>query len=76
MQGSDEKVAPEAPEEDWKEACRREEEIRRLVAQQRSRAIGRAAVRAAAAKLGISVTHLYRLIRLFREDRKEGRAIP
>ena len=34
-------VAPEVPEEEWEEACRREEEIRRLVAQERSGVIGR-----------------------------------
>jgi DNA invertase Pin-like site-specific DNA recombinase len=63
-------VAPQVPEEDWEEACRREDEIRRLVAQQRSGVIGRAAVQEAARKLGISVTHLYRLIRFFRKDRR------
>jgi putative transposase len=33
-------------------------------------------VREAAAKLGISVTHLYRLIRLFREDRRVSVLLP
>lgn len=69
-------AVPEVPEEDWEEACRREDEIRRLVAQERSGVIGRAAVREAAAKLGISVTHLYRLIRLFREDRRVSALLP
>ena len=68
--------APQVPEEDWEEACRREEEIRRLVAQERSGVTGRAAVGEAAAKLGISVTHLYRLIRLFREDRRVSVLLP
>jgi hypothetical protein len=54
----------------WEEACRREEEIRRLVAEKRSGGIGRAAVGEAAAKLGISATSLYRLIQRFREDRR------
>jgi putative transposase len=69
-------VAPEPPEEDWEEACRREEEIRRLVAQERSGAVGRAAVGEAAAKLGISVTHLYRLLQRFREDRRVSVLLP
>ena len=76
MQGGDVKVAPEAPEEDWEEACRREEEIRRLIAQERSGVIGRAAVGEAAAKLGISVTNLYRLIQRFREDRRVSVLLP
>jgi putative transposase len=69
-------AAPEVSEENWEEACRREDEIRRLVAQARSGVIGRAAVQEAAAKLGISVTHLYRLIRLFREDRRVSVLLP
>ena len=69
-------AAPEVSEEDWEEACRREDEFRRLVAQARSGVIGRAAVQQAAAKLEISVTHLYRLIRLFREDRRVSVLLP
>src|SRR5579871_5518976 len=69
-------AAPQVPEEDWEEACRREDEIRRLVAQQRSGVIGRAAVQEAAGKLGIGVTHLYRLIRLFRKDRRVTVLLP
>ena len=66
----------EVPEADWEEACRREDEIRRLVAQDRSGVVGRAAVGEAAAKLGISVTHLYRLLQRFREDWRVSVLLP
>jgi putative transposase len=72
-------VAPSSPGDDeasWDEACRREEEIRRLVPQDPSGAIGRAAVREAAAKLGISVATLYRLIQRFRENRRVSVLLP
>ena len=68
--------APEAPEKDWAEACRREEDIRRLIAQERCGVIGRAAAGEAAAKLGISVTNLYRLIQRYREDRRVSVLLP
>lgn len=72
-------VAPSSSGDDeasWDEACRREEEIRRLVPQDPSGAIGRAAVREAAAKLGISVATLYRLIQRFRENRRVSVLLP
>jgi putative transposase len=61
---------------DWEEACRREEQVRRLVAEERSGGIGRAAVGEAAAKLGISVASLYRLIQRFRKDRRVSTLLP
>jgi DDE domain/Helix-turn-helix domain len=42
----------------------------------RSSGIGRAAVREAAAKLGMSATNLYRLIQRFREDRRVSALLP
>jgi hypothetical protein len=73
------KAGPDTPGREgagWEEACRREEEIRRLVAEKRSSGIGRAAVGEAAAKLGISVPSLYRLIQRFREDRRVSVLLP
>ena len=73
------KPGPETPSDEgagWEEACRREEEIRRLVAAERSGGIGRAAVGDAAAKLGISVASFYRLIQRFREDRRVSVLLP
>ncbi len=67
---------PGDEEAGWEEACRREEEIRRLVAEEQSGVIGRAAVGDAAAKLGISVASLYRLIQRFREDRRVSVLLP
>jgi transposase len=67
---------PGDEEAEWEEACRREVEIRRLVAEERSGVIGRAAVGEAAAKLGISIASLYRLIRRFREDRRVSVLLP
>jgi putative transposase len=61
---------------EWEEACRSEEEIRRLVAEERSGGIGRVAVGEAAAKLGISVPSLYRLTKRFREDRRVSVLLP
>ena len=72
-------VAPSSPGDDeasWDEACRREEEIQRWVPQDPSGALGRAAVREAAAKLGISVATLYRLIQRFCENRRVSVLLP
>ncbi len=79
MQGGNVNAGSKTPgdeEAGWEEACRREEEIRRLVAEEQSGVIGRAAVGDAAAKLGISVASLYRLIQRFREDRRVSVLLP
>lgn len=55
----------------WAEACRREEIIRGLLAGAgRSGRIGRPAMTAAAASLGIHVATLYHLLKRFRADRR------
>jgi len=60
----------------WDEACRREEIIRVLVANSDNGRIGRAAVKNAAARLGLGTSALYKLIKRFREERRVSALLP
>ncbi len=60
----------------WEEACRRDDVIRALVVQADNGRIGRAVVKDAASKLGLSIATLYRLLRQFREERRVSALLP
>jgi len=68
---------PDAIEESaWDAACHREEFIRALVANSDNGRIGRAVVKDAAKRLGLSISALYKLIRRFREERRVSALLP
>jgi putative transposase len=60
----------------WDEACRRDEVVRALVATSDEGRVGRAAIRDAAERLGLSASTLYRLIKRFREERRVSALLP